>query len=126
LRGRIPTAGWENMKAMAMDFQRPLLNTLLMRMEEPRKFIQVLAGSRQVGKTTVAMQLHDRMKVLKVYDSADDTNDYSAAWIDRIWESLRIRMNLENAGEAILIIGGRKARRSITSSYTGTRLWGLK
>jgi predicted AAA+ superfamily ATPase len=33
-----------------------LFNTIVQRMTEPRRFIQVLAGPRQTGKTTLARQ----------------------------------------------------------------------
>ena len=42
---------------MGMSYQRPLLSLLLGRILEPRKFIQVIAGPRQVGKTTIAIAL---------------------------------------------------------------------
>jgi len=35
--------------------KRPIFNVLLKRLQEPRKFIQVLLGPRQVGKTTLAL-----------------------------------------------------------------------
>lgn len=37
-------------------FRRSKLTTILERLREPRHFIQVLAGPRQVGKTTLAQQ----------------------------------------------------------------------
>jgi uncharacterized protein len=36
--------------------KRPIFKQLLERLQEPRKFIQVLLGPRQVGKTTLALQ----------------------------------------------------------------------
>ena len=35
-------------------YERPILKNLLDRLAEPRRFIQVLAGPRQVGKTTLS------------------------------------------------------------------------
>ena len=87
-----------------MDYQRPLFGTLLGRIREPRKFIQVIAGPRQVGKTTLALALKDKAGGLTDYYSADDANGYGAAWIDSLWESLRIRMGLEKKAGAILIL----------------------
>ena len=34
-------------------FKCSLLTTILERLREPRRFIQVIAGPRQVGKTTI-------------------------------------------------------------------------
>ena len=73
-------------------------------MQEPRKFIQVIAGPRQVGKTTMAISLKNTMDGFIEYHSADDVSAYGTAWIDQIWESLRIRMKLEGIPGAILII----------------------
>ena len=87
-----------------MEYHRPLLKTLLTRIREPRKFIQVIAGPRQVGKTTIALALRDKAGSIAEYYSADDVVSYSTAWIDQVWESLRIRMNLEQNKSAILIL----------------------
>ena len=38
-------------------YKRPILTTILARAEEDRRFIQILAGPRQVGKTTLAQQV---------------------------------------------------------------------
>jgi len=88
-----------------MKYQRPLLKKLLKRVREPRKFIQVIAGPRQVGKTTAALALLDIAGpgFLAEYHSADDTAHRDAVWIDQIWESLRIRMNFERKKNAVLI-----------------------
>ena len=37
--------------------KRPIFNQLIGRIREPRRFIQVLLGPRQVGKTTLALQV---------------------------------------------------------------------
>lgn len=38
-------------------FKRPQFSVLQSRIEEPRRFIQVLAGPRQVGKSTLVKQV---------------------------------------------------------------------
>jgi AAA domain-containing protein len=53
-------------------FKRPLLTTILERLREPRRFIQVLAGPRQVGKTTLAEQAMAELATPCHYASADD------------------------------------------------------
>jgi len=87
-----------------MDYERSLLTTLTSRLTEPRKFIQVIAGPRQVGKTTLAIQLRDQWKGLAAYHSADDVQSGGDIWIDQLWESLRVHMRLEQANEALLIL----------------------
>jgi predicted AAA+ superfamily ATPase len=42
---------------MHMEYQRPQFTTLSRRLNEPRRFIQVVAGPRQVGKTTLVQQV---------------------------------------------------------------------
>ena len=44
-----------------MGYKRPLFYTLLERVKEPHRFIQVIAGPRQVGKTTMAISLRDEL-----------------------------------------------------------------
>ena len=87
-----------------MQYYRPLYYKLLTRIQEPRKFIQVIAGPRQVGKTTLAISLKDSICELTEYHSADDAKANSAVWIDQIWDTLRIRMKLEQKHEAVLIL----------------------
>ncbi|MDR1376930.1 MAG: AAA family ATPase, partial [Synergistaceae bacterium] len=87
-----------------MAYKRALLKKMISRLQEPRRFIQVIAGPRQVGKTTLAGQIVDELAELTAYHTADDTTEYGTAWIDRIWEALRVRMRLEGQQEAVLFI----------------------
>ena len=48
-----------------------MFQELIKRLGEPRKFIQVLLGPRQVGKTTLAMQAATYIKKPFHYVSAD-------------------------------------------------------
>jgi hypothetical protein len=41
-------------------FERPLAAELARRLAEPRRLIQVVAGARQVGKTTLVQQVTGR------------------------------------------------------------------
>jgi hypothetical protein len=41
-------------------------------LQEPRRFIQVLAGPRQSGKTTIARQASESIRVPVHYATADD------------------------------------------------------
>jgi len=41
--------------------ERPYLEPLIARVNEPRKFIQVVMGPRQVGKTTLIIQLLQKL-----------------------------------------------------------------
>ena len=72
-------------------FKRPLLTTILERLREPRRFIQVLAGPRQVGKTTLAEQAMAELAVPCHYASADDAATGGAIWLEQQWDIGRIR-----------------------------------
>jgi predicted AAA+ superfamily ATPase len=43
-------------------YERIHLQQFMKRMDEPRRFIQILNGPRQVGKTTLIMQLLEKKK----------------------------------------------------------------
>ena len=87
-----------------MKFQRRLYKTLLSRIAEKRNFIQVITGPRQVGKTTIALELQKNAGCMAEYHSADDASVYGASWIDQIWDSLRIRMKFEKIECSLLIL----------------------
>ena len=44
-------------------YERSYLKQVKSRMEEPRKFIQVVLGPRQVGKTTMLTQLLSQLSI---------------------------------------------------------------
>jgi len=71
-------------------------------MEENRKFIQVIAGPRQVGKTTLILQCLQKLKIPSHYISADESGDLRSAWMDQQWETARMKM--KDAKEGILAI----------------------
>src|SRR3972149_3265367 len=70
-------------------FQRALNQKLLSRLKEPRRFIQVLAGPRQVGKTTSVLQVMDSFSLPYHYVSADDPMLQEPVWIEEQWEAGR-------------------------------------
>ena len=53
-----------------MSYQRPKIKLLEKRINEPRKFIQVVMGPRQVGKTTLVTQLLKNTKIPHYFISA--------------------------------------------------------
>ena len=44
-------------------YERPYIKEIQTRIEEPRKFIQVILGPRQVGKTTMVNQLLQKLSL---------------------------------------------------------------
>ena len=70
-------------------FQRTLNQKLLSRLKESRRFIQVLAGPRQVGKTTSVLQVMEAVSLPYHYVSADGPMLQEPAWIEEQWEAGR-------------------------------------
>jgi predicted AAA+ superfamily ATPase len=87
--------------------QRYLFDTLKKRLAEKRKFIQVISGPRQVGKTTLSRQLADDAlasgKAARFY-SADDAPLLGRDWLDGVWENFRAELRVKNLKEGILFI----------------------
>lgn len=79
-------------------YRRPVFDEILARAHEPRRFIQVLAGPRQVGKTTLARQVIDAVGVPAHLASADDPSLQQPQWIETQWAIGRERAR--NGGRA--------------------------
>lgn len=73
------------------DYQRPITGTLLARLREPRRFIQVLTGPRQVGKTTAAQQALKSWPGPSHYSTADLTAPPDPLWIEQQWHLARLQ-----------------------------------
>ncbi len=82
--------------------KRPIYHQLLQRILEPRRFIQVLLGPRQVGKTTLALQVAKAIKKPSHYISADLAPLENIAWIQQQWEVARAQVKPDQG--ALLII----------------------
>jgi hypothetical protein len=84
-------------------FERPSNRLLLARLREPRRFLQVVAGPRQVGKTTAIRQVLDALGMPAHYVAADTASLQSAAWLDEEWAQAR-QMVAESHGPVVLAI----------------------
>jgi len=87
-----------------MEYKRPQFAEVLERMNEPRKFIQVLAGPRQVGKSTLIDQVLEECTLPHYLYNADGVDENDTDWIRRVWESARTQMDTRQQTEAILVI----------------------
>ncbi len=85
-------------------FVRELFPKLLKRMREKRYFIQVLAGPRQVGKTTLAKQLIDSLPFPSHFASADALAFEDKQWIEQQWEVARTKLKKSDATEGLLVL----------------------
>ena len=87
-----------------MEYVRKQFVTLKQRILEPRKFMQVVAGPRQVGKTTLVEQVLARVDIPHVTEVGDTVNPEDSDWIHRIWEAARITMTIRGHQEFLLVI----------------------
>jgi hypothetical protein len=69
--------------------KRSIFYTLQARIQEPRRFIQVLLGPRQVGKTTLVRQLIETSTLPCHYVTADVVSVFEKTWIKTQWEIAR-------------------------------------
>lgn len=87
-----------------MEYIRKQFSTLKERIIESRKFMQVLAGPRQVGKSTLVGQVLSHVNIPYTMEVADAVAPTDSDWIRRIWESARATMMLRGEKEYILVI----------------------
>lgn len=87
-----------------MDFKRTQFKEVSERMSEPRRFIQVLAGPRQVGKSTLMDQVLAECPLPHYLFNADGVDEDDTDWIRRVWESVRTQMDTRQETEAVLVI----------------------
>ncbi|MCY7357610.1 MAG: AAA family ATPase [Rudanella sp.] len=85
-------------------FSRKELPVLISRINEPRRFIQVIMGPRQIGKTTLVGQLVNQATMLTHYVSADGVGAANDAWVDQQWETARFQIRNAGATEGLLVI----------------------
>ena len=87
-----------------MEYIRKQFGTLKERILEPRKFMQVVAGPRQVGKSTLVGQVLEQISVTHVTEVADGVDPKDSDWIHRIWEAARATMMIRGIEEYLLVI----------------------
>lgn len=74
------------------------------RLKEPRKFIQVVMGPRQVGKSTVVKQVLEDIDIPFRFFSADQPTAFNNSWISNCWEATRSIMAQQGLDSYILVI----------------------
>ena len=76
---------------------------LLARLREPRRFLQILAGPRQVGKTTLVRQVLEGLDRPGHYASADEPTLRDRTWLDQQWDLGRLKAQAHKQG-AVLVL----------------------
>lgn len=100
-------------------FQRPQAANLAERLAEPRRFLQVVAGPRQVGKSTLVQQVTDQLGLPVRYVSADEPTLRGTDWISQQWEAAR----LEATGKAGAVLVLDEVQKIPAWSEAVKRLW---
>ncbi len=86
-------------------FERSNIQILTSRIEEEeRRFIQVIYGPRQVGKTTLVSQFAAKTRMPVHYTTTDGVVSPNGIWISQQWEAARMQISLKGAAEALLVI----------------------
>jgi len=80
------------------NFERSLVPLLVREFEKQQPVFQVLTGPRQVGKTTIAQQVMDKLPFPFVYASADSPLPPGPEWIETQWR--RAEVEADRSGGA--------------------------
>lgn len=109
------------MSNLLPPFQRTQAATLAARLQEPRRFLQVVAGPRQVGKTTLVRQVVQASRLPAWFASADEPSLQGPTWIAQQWDAAS---NLTAHGikaDAVLVLD--EIQKIPGWSDTVKRLW---
>ncbi len=82
--------------------KRSVYRLLHQRFSEKRAFIQVLLGPRQVGKTTLALQIAEELNKPCHYVTADIATLQDINWINQQWDVARAKVDSQKGGLFII------------------------
>lgn len=85
-------------------YKRSEYQIIRKRLEEPRRFIQVVMGPRQVGKSTVVKQVLQDIDLPYLLFSADNVPASNSAWVSNCWAAVRSQKESKAYGSVILVI----------------------
>ncbi len=103
------------------QYRRPVYAQVLARAREPRRFMQVLAGPRQAGKTTLARQVIEAAGLPAHFASADDPALRDRSWLEAQWEIGRAQARQAGRRGALLVLD--EVQKVTGWSETVKRLW---
>lgn len=104
-----------------MKIQREQLAEFKARIVEPRRYIQVLYGPRQVGKTTLILQLLKEYNQASLFVTGDEVGEHGATWIESQWQNARHILQQTGATEFLLVID--EVQKLANWSETVKKLW---
>lgn len=85
-------------------YKRSEYQIIKKRLEEDRKFIQVVMGPRQVGKSTVVKQVLQDLNIPFQLFAADNVPASNTAWVSNCWAAVRSLKDNKGWESVILII----------------------
>ncbi len=107
-----------NIPAPPHPYQRPQARVLANRLREPRRFLQVVAGPRQVGKTTLVRQVVSGWNGPVVFASADEPALQGRGWVQQQWDRARVE---SGRAEGLLVLD--EVQKAPDWSESVKRLW---
>jgi predicted AAA+ superfamily ATPase len=72
-----------------MSFERPIVAEIAAALQREPPLLQVLAGPRQVGRSTAAAQVEKRLRWPSLTASADAARPHPPEWIETQWRLAR-------------------------------------
>jgi len=102
-------------------FKRKYFNDIKKRLAEAKKFIQVLVGPRQSGKTTLIQQVMDEIRTPSYYVTTDAIDASSSVWIEQQWEVARLKLKEASRKDFLLVID--EIQKIPNWTETIKRLW---
>jgi hypothetical protein len=108
-------------EAGSPSFQREYVALLATRLAEPRRFLHVVAGPRQVGKTTLVQQVLAHLDRRSVMVSADEPALRDGAWLAAQWE--RARLLAKESGKQGAVLALDEVQKIPAWSEAVKRLW---
>jgi predicted AAA+ superfamily ATPase len=92
------------------------------RLAEPRRFVQVLSGPRQTGKTTIARQVMADSRCPSHYASADEPTLKDRIWVEQQWEIARAQVKSgQHLRKSVFVLD--EVQKVTGWSETVKRLW---
>ena len=84
------------------NFERSLAPLLVSELKKRQSVFQVLIGPRQVGKTTIAHQVMEKLPFPFVYASADSPLPPGPEWIETQWR--RAEVEADRSGGVVFLV----------------------
>lgn len=84
-------------------YKRAVYQTIKSRLEEDRRFIQVVMGARQIGKSTVVKQVLSELTIPYQLYSADNVPATNSAWISNCWQAVR-SLKVVNQWQCVVLV----------------------